>query len=421
MYRGILLFMGVLINANNIFSIKIYVPSQCASIQKAIDLANDSDQIIVEPGIYKENLMITKAICLYSKFMLNGDTSYISKTIIDGNLIGSVITIKSMNGKECTVSGFTITHGYSKNLYYDKGLTLGGGSGVYIESSCPKLEHLRIVDNKSPYDGGGAYIKGPASPVFNNIEFIGNVADRNGGAFYCYNASPSFDNCMFKHNTSGNSGGACFFSISSPVMYNCCFTQNMAGSNGGAINYYCNNSLPAIIGNVTIVNNTASGKGGGIYFTGLSSSGCPDVVIANSVIWNNKIENLFSDADFRIKISQTVLNGSKVKDQNLIIFENIINFDPLLNNMLVPSDSSLCIDAANPEFINKTRIVIGYAPDIGCFESTFIKKTQKSAVLPSNKKIINFETIQKSKKIGRLDTVKLVKPKPIKVYPKPFK
>ena len=58
-------------------------------------------------------LLNGKNIVLASKFLLTGDTSYISSTIIDGNQLGSVV--KFENGEDTTtvLIGFTIQNGYS--------------------------------------------------------------------------------------------------------------------------------------------------------------------------------------------------------------------------------------------------------------------------------------------------------------------
>jgi hypothetical protein len=54
------------------------------SIQSAIDKSTNGDTIIIKPGKYQERLLIDSAITVASMFILNNDTSFISRTIING-------------------------------------------------------------------------------------------------------------------------------------------------------------------------------------------------------------------------------------------------------------------------------------------------------------------------------------------------
>lgn len=57
-------------------SAKLYVPTDFATIQQAIDNANEGEEIVVKSGIYEENLIINKSIILKSE---NGAISTIIK------------------------------------------------------------------------------------------------------------------------------------------------------------------------------------------------------------------------------------------------------------------------------------------------------------------------------------------------------
>ena len=101
----ILIFFGL--NADT-----IHVPDDYSSIQSAIEVSFDGDLIIVQPGIYVENLNFSgKAITLGSLFYTTQDTSYISQTIIDGNQNGSVITFNNEEDSTAVLTGFSISNG----------------------------------------------------------------------------------------------------------------------------------------------------------------------------------------------------------------------------------------------------------------------------------------------------------------------
>ena len=68
-----------------------YLPG--STIQEAIDAASDGDQILVEEGVYYENVMIDKGISLVSANREN--------TILDAGGVGSALTFA--NGSEIQV------------------------------------------------------------------------------------------------------------------------------------------------------------------------------------------------------------------------------------------------------------------------------------------------------------------------------
>lgn len=78
----------------------ITVPEDYPTIQAAVDAANPGDTIFVYNGTYKEHLIIDKTITLIGQNK--------SITVIDGNGVGTPLTIKAPN---VTVAEFTIKSG----------------------------------------------------------------------------------------------------------------------------------------------------------------------------------------------------------------------------------------------------------------------------------------------------------------------
>ena len=64
----------------------IHVPGDYTTIQGAIDVANNGDIVLVAEDTYYENIKYKgKAITVASHFLINGDTTHIINTIINGS------------------------------------------------------------------------------------------------------------------------------------------------------------------------------------------------------------------------------------------------------------------------------------------------------------------------------------------------
>ncbi len=151
----------------------INIPGDQPNIQAGIHAASEGDTILVADGLYIENINFQgKAITVASHFIMDGDTSHISATIIDGSQpnhpnLGSVVTLNSGEDTTSVLAGFTITGGTGTVL--GNGNRFGGGIHIINSSAFIRNNIIEFNAINHPADnfGGGIY-----AGLFQNRDMI---------------------------------------------------------------------------------------------------------------------------------------------------------------------------------------------------------------------------------------------------------
>lgn len=186
----------------------IHVPKDFYTIQDAIDNASDHDTILVAIGTYKENINFKgKKVYLTSLYYKTKDTSIIKNTVIDGNLLTSVVFFQNGEDSTTVLDGFRIINGapqFSDTSYYP--IHFKGG-GLYIKNSFPSLKNLIIEHNHMWYPhqtgiGGGIYCDSGGIKARNLIIRDNRCGSGNGGGgIYATSSDILLDSCRIKNNT----------------------------------------------------------------------------------------------------------------------------------------------------------------------------------------------------------------------------
>jgi hypothetical protein len=143
----------------------IHVPAQYLTIQEGINAASNGDTVLVADGLYYENInFLGKAITVASHYLVDGDTTHIENTIINGSQptnpdSGSVVYFVSGEDTNSVLCGFTITGGSGTNWYLDMWLREGGG--IFCLSSGARIVKNYITRNRidgTTGDGGGVWV-----------------------------------------------------------------------------------------------------------------------------------------------------------------------------------------------------------------------------------------------------------------------
>ncbi len=225
----------------------VQVPRDASTVQGGVNAAGGG-VVLVAPGTYNERVNVgDNTVTIMSEFGITGDTSKISRTVIDGGGQGSVITAGDRNNG-CTFIGLTVQNGSART---------GGGAymGIYSGSS---WKYCYFFNNRASSQGGAFYSGSYGGNSFANCVFNGNSVNPGdgqsayGGAI-CQTSygNMSITSCSFTGNhangyynqgfqswTGHGYGGAIdfdFFSYGSLSVSNSTFTDNVAQQSGGAI------------------------------------------------------------------------------------------------------------------------------------------------------------------------------------------
>ena len=281
-----------------------------ASLQDALSVAADGDEIWVATGVYtpgasvNDSFNIPPGVAVYGGFA--GDETERGQRDWEAN---STVLSGDLDSDDVTDA-----HGVVTDTIYIVGdnafrVVVLDGTTTPITAST-RLDGVIITAGhaigSSPENaGGGLFCNGEGadskcSPTLTNVTFRGNWAHR-GGAMYNEGGNsgesrPALTNVTFAGNAARN-GGAMFNhsfnnGISSPTLISVTFTGNWATDNGGAMfnNGYYNGISSPTLTNVTLAGNQAFVSGGAMYNNGLNGESNPiltNVTFAgNSVIGN---------------------------------------------------------------------------------------------------------------------------------------
>ncbi len=134
----------------------IRVPADQPTIQAAINAASKGDTVLVADGTYYENINFKgKAITVASHFLMDADTSHVSKTIINGSRpshpdSGSVVYFISGEDTTSVLCGFTITGGTGTETTEDANNIVTpcrAGGGIFCNNGFAAIVHTKIINN----------------------------------------------------------------------------------------------------------------------------------------------------------------------------------------------------------------------------------------------------------------------------------
>ncbi len=228
------------------------------NIQTAMTAVAENGTVIVNPGLYYENLDFNgRGITVTGS--APEDSDIVASTVVDGNGLGVVVRFDSGEDANSVLAGLSIQGGYSQ---WD-------GGGIYCEHSSPTIRYCIIRDNSTDgYNGAGIRLYDRSCPEISYCSITANhvAASLNGAGIACINDSNALiTRCAISDNVAGYGGAGICVNTSTPVITDCLFSGNSLTDEytyGGAMNNY--DSSP-VLTNCAFIDNSASWEGGAIF------------------------------------------------------------------------------------------------------------------------------------------------------------
>jgi len=237
--------------------------SGMGSLRAALANANDGDRIYFLPSLNGQTITLTSGELLVNKSVtITGPGA--DQLSISGNDANRVFHISS--GKNVTISGLTITHGFPAPDFK--------AGGIYNDHATLTLSNCTVTNNSTVFlgSGGGIFNDGGTLTVSKCTISDNSAFPGAGGGIYNWAGTVAISNSTISGNLAGYDGGGGIRNHGTVTITNSTISGNWAqGTAGGILNW---SQATLTITNSTISGNSAMPEyGGGIYNGGTLNIG----------------------------------------------------------------------------------------------------------------------------------------------------
>jgi len=312
----------------------------CTTIQACINLASDGDSILVGPGTYRENLVVTVPLVLVGEL---GS----SQTAIDGGRLSGVnrrcITCSHPSGR-VYISGFKVAEGVVPEPYPNN-----YAGGILCTTAELELRDCYVHHNF----GGGVGCRAGTNvtiincDIVNNYGEIGDPYDTYANGVTGYNATGTFAGCRISASSFGYgvdwSGGQLELSHNEIYECSCAVRVLSTGSVWIHHNLVRNDGDGIAVGSsaVSIENNTVVRQQN--YGYGIIVSGCTGSV-RNNVIVSGSHYGISCNGATTLSCND-VWNNSPGNYEGTCPHPTDISIDPLFCDAL---SGNYCLHSSSP-------------------------------------------------------------------------
>ena len=324
------------------------------TIQHTINQSTSFDTVLILQGHYYENIIaegVNQTLVIGSEFMIAGDSSKISSTIISGQEAGYIFKYWSSHANSLIIDGLTFEGGHSE-FQDEDGVSISGSSNFVFKNS--------VIRDCYVYWGQGTAMSVTATgtTLIENSKFINNNYGfgTHGTVRFFYSGEINVTNSLFKDNNAWT-GSALRIHGTEVKVDSCLFINNtdigdeslLNGYNSGAIwldpqqpngtklisnSLFLENSGAVTIDewfvgdtvklqNLTVVDNQF-----GVSYSNWwnpVTEGIPFLNITNTIFYNNNLEDIYiPDQDWNYIIDGYInINHSLIDENSLFADFNI--------------------------------------------------------------------------------------------------
>lgn len=278
---------------------ELQVPSQYATIQKAIDAAKTGDVIVVEAGVYAETGFVDctfagKGIVIRSSGGPGSCVIDLSKTfagwkLVSGEPVGTAIEgieFRKLPAGQTALQCAAASHLTLRNCSFvsNKG-GLAPALQVSQDANVTAIDCL-FAGNKAPY--AGAVSVQNATLRMQHCRFSANVAGYNyssfAGALYAEASTVHLANCRFDRNFAVLNASCIAAVQSTLVVTNCVFHDNHV-ENAAYSSVLFGDSGPTSLRSCVFSRNSSTSGYNQLWSGSVSASGC--------IVWDNDPQQLW--------------------------------------------------------------------------------------------------------------------------------
>jgi len=308
-------------------------------IQEAVNNAQNGDTILVSPGVYRENIKVSKELIILSHPTLSG--SQTNRTYIIGAAPDNAVF--SISSSNVTINGFHIAGGsFGKDMYKEVGLYLEGVRNCSLSNNTLILNDPGIVLNNSQgnYLNGNLVSLGNEGIILDNSEenvLSNNLVVKNNQGISLNN---SVNNTLVNNTASSNEIGVFL---------------RMSQGNKLAYNLILKNEYGIrchVAGFNILINNNLYLNGIGVYLRGSSNNSFYEnefINFLNAVDEGNNFWNSSSVGNFWDNHTGADADGNGIIDAQYVINQTAgdIDYMPMVNRISSGNNSEALSSKGN--------------------------------------------------------------------------
>lgn len=317
----------------NVYPDKATVPGDFESLQSAINAISNEGDIVAIDATYYEELFIY----LKQRLTLTGLDS---GTTIQGFGAESVVRV---GASDVSLGHIQVTKGWAVN-----------GGGIQLVASRAEFADIIIQGNTADQSGGGIFVVESDEMVFSDFSVTNNSATQGGG-IQVLRSTCNLSNCSIQENSARESGGGIAFSGSNgsgtnSTIQSCSIQDNESEKGGGGIaleqdasvsirdvsingniaatggGIYSENSQPSLIGVTLAMNEAINGDGAGMTLRNSRGTIQYSSMIDNVATGSGGgayVSQDDAESGTSVQISHSRLEGNEAMDGGALAFSGV--------------------------------------------------------------------------------------------------